>query len=142
MTIQCFKPAAEGRGIGFSGWLAVDNEPDSYGKATILRFPLGGQNPLVSIDTFSSNVARNADHLAGAAARAATRCTRGNVIVVPIGDGLLYTQPIYLDTAAGLAADAVPRGRLVRRLQRVRRLDASPPRCPTPCARASRPTSR
>lgn len=97
VTIQSFKPAAEGRGIGFSGWLAVDNEPDSYGKATILRFPLGGQNQLVSIDTFSSNVARNATISQELQTRQDV-VVRGNVIVVPIGDGLLYTQPIYLDT--------------------------------------------
>ena len=121
VTIQSFKPAAEGRGIGFSGWLAVDNESDSYGKATILRFPLG-QNALVSIDTFSSNVARNPTISQELNTRR-DQVTRGNVIVVPIGDGLLYTQPIYLDTAE----DSLPTLYLVvvsfGDSQRVRRLE-------------------
>ena len=68
--------------------------------------------------------------------------TRGNVIVVPIGDGLLYTQPIYLDTAE----DSLPTLYLVvvsfGDSQRVRRLELRRRRCPTPCARPSRPTSR
>jgi uncharacterized membrane protein (UPF0182 family) len=97
LTIQSFKPAAEGRGIGFSGWFAVDNEPDSYGKGIILRFPLNVPAPLISIDTFSSNIARD-PNLSQQLNTRRDQISRGYVIVVPIGDVLLYTQPLYLDT--------------------------------------------
>ena len=97
-VIRSYKPAAQGKGLGFSGWLAIDSEPDKFGEATILQFPQsaadGGQ--LDSLDTFTSNVARDPVLSGQIGVRSAT-VRRGDTLVVPIGNGLLYVQPLYLD---------------------------------------------
>ena len=106
VVMRSYKPAARSRGIGFSGWFAVDNEPDAYGSATILRFPSNAAKPLDSLDVFTANVGRD-PALSQDITTRRDAVVRGNTIVVPIGQGLLYTQPLYLDTAEG-AGDSLP----------------------------------
>lgn len=97
-VIRSYKPAAQGKGLGFSGWLAIDSEPDKFGQATILQFPQSAANgeQLDSLDTFTSNVARD-PVLSGEIGVRSTTVRRGDTLVVPIGKGLLYVQPLYLD---------------------------------------------
>ena len=97
-VIRSYKPAAQGKGLGFSGWLAIDSEPDKFGEATILQFPQSAANgeQLDSLDTFTSNVARD-PVLSGEIGVRSTTVRRGDTLVVPIGKGLLYVQPLYLD---------------------------------------------
>jgi uncharacterized membrane protein (UPF0182 family) len=104
VAIRAFKPRVQGRGIGFTGWLAVSNEPEDFGRLTLLEFPTGGEDPLVAIDTFTSNVSRDRELSAELGLRG-DRVVRGNTIVVPIGEGVLYVQPLYLDAPAG---DSLP----------------------------------
>ncbi|MDH3228045.1 MAG: UPF0182 family protein, partial [Thermoleophilia bacterium] len=104
VAIRAFKPRVQGRGIGFTGWLAVSNEPDDFGRLTLLEFPIGGADPLVAIDTFTSNVSRDRELSAELGVRG-DRVLRGNTIVVPIGEGVLYVQPLYLDAPQG---DSLP----------------------------------
>jgi uncharacterized membrane protein (UPF0182 family) len=93
--IRSYKPRTQGRGIGFSGWLAVSNEPDDFGKLTLLRFPSNNEEALDSLDTFTASVAR--DPALSQDIKTRDNVLRGNTIVVPIGQGLLYVQPLYLD---------------------------------------------
>jgi uncharacterized membrane protein (UPF0182 family) len=98
-VVRSYKPAAQGKGIGFSAWIAVDSEPDRFGQTTVLQFPQGlppGQ-ALISLDTFTANVGRD-PALSQAITQRATSVLRGDTLVVPIGTGLLYVQPLYLDT--------------------------------------------
>jgi uncharacterized membrane protein (UPF0182 family) len=104
IVMRSYKPAAKSRGIGFSGWFAVDNEPDAFGHQTILRFPSNAAKPLDSLDVFTANVGRDPG-LSQAITTRRDAVVRGNTIVVPIGSGLLYTQPLYLDSSAG---DSLP----------------------------------
>jgi uncharacterized membrane protein (UPF0182 family) len=97
LTIRSYKPAVRGRGIGFSGWLAIDSDPGRFGRMTVLRFLQSAANPLDSLDTFTSNVARDPELSAQIGVRR-EQVLRGNTIVVPVGKGLLYTQPLYLDS--------------------------------------------
>lgn len=97
VAVRAYKPLARGRGIGFSGWLAASNEPADFGKLTILRFPSSGDQALDSLDTFTSNVARDPE-LSQEITTRRDAVLRGNTIVVPIGQGLLYVQPLYLDS--------------------------------------------
>ena len=96
LAIRAYKPAARGRGIGFSGWLAASNEPEDFGALTILRFPTTGDQALDSLDTFTSNVARDPE-LSQEITTRRDQVLRGNTIVTPIGQGLMYVQPLYLD---------------------------------------------
>ncbi|MDX6551636.1 MAG: uncharacterized protein QOH74_124, partial [Gaiellales bacterium] len=97
IVMRSFKPATRGRGIGFSGWLAVDSQPEGFGDMVVLRFDATAAEPLDSLDTFTSNVARDPELSAAIGIRRDT-VLRGNTIVVPVGQGLLYVQPLYLDT--------------------------------------------
>jgi uncharacterized protein len=99
LGIRSFKPRTEGRGIGFSGWLAVSNEPDDFGKLTVLRFPSNNDQALDSLDTFTASVSRDPE-LSQEIQTRRDNVLRGNTIVVPIGRGLLYVQPLYLDDAS------------------------------------------
>ena len=96
VAVRAYKPAARGRGIGFSGWLAASNEPADFGALTVLRFPTNGDQALDSLDTFTSTVARDPD-LSQQITTRRDQVLRGNTIVTPIGKGLLYVQPLYLD---------------------------------------------
>ncbi|CAA9541851.1 MAG: hypothetical protein AVDCRST_MAG79-1943 [uncultured Thermoleophilia bacterium] len=95
LLIRSYKPRTAGRGVGFSAWFAVSNEPETFGQATLLRFPTGAEEPLDSVDTFTSNVTSD-PALSQAIETRGGSVQRGHTVVVPVGDGLLYTQPLYL----------------------------------------------
>ena len=102
VAVQSYKPAVQGRGIGFSGWLAVINDPDDasgtqFGRKVLLRFRGNQTEPLDSLDTFTSNVAKD-EALSSEIGIRKDSVLRGNTIVVPVGKGLLYVQPLYLDS--------------------------------------------
>jgi uncharacterized membrane protein (UPF0182 family) len=80
------------------GWLAARNDPPNYGELLLVRFPqqrlllgpqqisaLTDQDPQISL-------------LFGLWNRMGSRLFRGNMLVLPIGKGLLYVEPIYLES--------------------------------------------
>ena len=97
LLIRSYKPATPNRGIGFSGWLAVSNDPEDFGALTVVNFPTTGRGALVSVETFTGNVGRD-PQLSEEIGQRRELVLRGNTIVVPVGNGLLYVQPLYLDT--------------------------------------------
>lgn len=98
LLLRYFKPATEGRGIAFSAWLTAESAPDRFGRLRLLRFDVA-EDALDSVDTFVASVARDSELSAQIGLRR-DQVLRGNTIVVPIGEGLLYVQPLYLDTSA------------------------------------------
>jgi uncharacterized protein len=98
LLLRYFKPATEGRGIAFSAWLTAESDPARFGRLRLLRFDVA-EDALDSVDTFVASVARDAELSAQIGLRR-DQVLRGNTIVVPIGEGLLYVQPLYLDTSA------------------------------------------
>ncbi|MCB9012265.1 MAG: UPF0182 family protein [Actinobacteria bacterium] len=93
---RSYKPIAEDRAIGFSGWLAVSNDVDDFGRMTLISFE-NSDEPLESLDTFTANISRDSD-LTREIGQRQNAVRRGNAIVVPIGKGLLYVQPLYLES--------------------------------------------
>ncbi|MFN9530962.1 MAG: UPF0182 family protein [Cyanobacteriota bacterium] len=80
------------------GWLAARNDPPNYGELLLVRFPqqrlllgpqqisaLTDQDPVISLQFGLWN-------------RMGSRLFRGNMLVLPIGRGLLYVEPIYLQS--------------------------------------------
>ncbi len=80
------------------GWLAARNDQPNYGELVLVRFPqqrlllgpqqvsaLTDQNPQISLQFGLWN-------------RLGSRLFRGNMLVLPIGNGLLYVEPIYLQS--------------------------------------------
>lgn len=98
LLLRYFKPATEGRGIAFSAWLTAESDPERFGRLRLLRFDVA-EDALDSVDTFVASVARDSELSAQIGLRR-DQVLRGNTIVVPIGEGLLYVQPLYLDTSA------------------------------------------
>lgn len=98
VAIQSYKPAVQGRGVGFSGWLAVVNDPEQYGRTVLLRFRGDQGDPLDSLDNFTATVSTN-EGLSAEIGIRKDQVLRGNTIVVPVGKGLLYVQPFYLDSS-------------------------------------------
>ena len=80
------------------GWLAARNDPPHYGELLLVRFPqqrllLGPQQITALIDqdpTISFQF--------GLWNRLGSRLFRGNLLVLPVGEGLLYVEPIYLQS--------------------------------------------
>ena len=82
-------------------WLAAQNDPDKYGEMLVYRF---GKDSLVfgpkqieaRIDqdpTISS--------LLSLWNQQGSQVIRGNLLVIPIGESLLYVEPLYLQAATG-----------------------------------------
>jgi uncharacterized membrane protein (UPF0182 family) len=82
------------------GWLAARNDPPNYGELLLVRFPqqrllmgpqqisaLTDQDPTISLQFGLWN-------------RMGSRLFRGNMLVLPIGKGLLYVEPIYLESSS------------------------------------------
>jgi uncharacterized membrane protein (UPF0182 family) len=78
--------------------LAARNDPPNYGELLLVRFPqqrlllgpqqisaLTDQDPAISLQFGLWN-------------RMGSRLFRGNMLVLPIGQGLLYVEPIYLQS--------------------------------------------
>ena len=100
-----------------SAWLAARSDGEHYGELILLRFPsdvpifgpeqvqaLINQNPEISQQFTLWN-------------RAGSQVVQGNLLVVPVGDSLLYVEPIYLKAQQGglptLARIVVSDGRRV-----------------------------
>ena len=80
------------------GWLAVRNDPPNYGEQVLVRFPrqrlvLGPQqvSALIEQDPAIS-------YQFGLWNREGSKVVHGNMLVLPVGEGLLYVEPIYLQS--------------------------------------------
>jgi uncharacterized membrane protein (UPF0182 family) len=81
-------------------WIAARNDGDAYGEVAAFRFPSDttifgpaqieariDQDPTISAQVTLWN-------------QSGSRVIRGNLIVVPVGDSLLYLQPVYLQSTS------------------------------------------
>ena len=84
-----------------SAWLAARNDDEHYGELILLRFPtdipiFGPEQvqALINQDPAISQQFALWD-------RAGSQVVQGNLLVVPVGDSLLYVEPIYLRAQQG-----------------------------------------
>jgi uncharacterized membrane protein (UPF0182 family) len=81
-------------------WIAARNDPEHYGGIRVYRFPTDtsvfgpaqieariDQDPIISAQITLWN-------------QSGSSVVRGNLIVVPVGDTLIYLQPIYLQSTS------------------------------------------
>jgi uncharacterized membrane protein (UPF0182 family) len=99
-----FIPDATGAGARnvLTGYLAANSDPgEDYGKLTLLTLP--GQNtvpgPGQVYNTFRSDT-EVANQLA-LLERGNTQVSLGNLLTLPVGGGLLYVQPVYVQATGG-----------------------------------------
>ncbi len=77
-------------------WLAARNDPPNYGELLLVRFPQ--QRLLLGPQQVSALIEQDPaiSYQFGLWNRAGSRVIHGNLLVLPVGKGLLYVEPIYL----------------------------------------------
>ncbi len=77
-------------------WLAVRNEWDNYGKLQVYKFPkdINVYGPLQIENRINSDM--NISKELNLWSQGGSTVIRGNMIVVPIDDSILYVEPVYI----------------------------------------------
>jgi uncharacterized membrane protein (UPF0182 family) len=80
------------------GWLAARNDPPHYGEQLLVRFPQ--QRLLLGPQQISALIEQDPtiSYQFGLWNRVGSRLIHGNLLVLPVGQGLLYVEPIYLQS--------------------------------------------
>lgn len=81
------------------GWLAARNDPPNYGEQLLVRFPQ--QRLLLGPQQISALIEQDPaiSYQFGLWNRAGSQVIHGNLLVLPVGKGLLYVEPIYLQSS-------------------------------------------
>ncbi|MBO9554329.1 UPF0182 family protein [Cellulomonas sp.] len=107
--MSTFIPNGSGARNVLTGYLAVDAEAGSeagkpsadYGKLRLLELPRDSTVPgpgQVNNNFTSDPVVSNELNILG---RGDSKVVRGNLLTLPVGGGLLYVQPVYVQAASG-----------------------------------------
>ncbi len=82
--------------VNMSGWLAAHCDPGSYGKLVLYRYPEGMNMPgpaqmesVFNQDEVIANLNRQLNN-------DQSQIITGNLLVVPIGNSLIYVEPLFL----------------------------------------------
>ena len=80
------------------GWLAARNDPPFYGQLQLVRFPL--QRLLLGPQQVSALIEQDPaiSYQFGLWNRVGSRLIHGNMLILPVGQGILYVEPIYLQS--------------------------------------------
>ena len=84
-----------------SAWLAARSDAPHYGELVLLRFPT--QTPILGPEQIQALINQNPQisQQFGLWDRAGSEVIQGNLLVVPIGQALLYVEPVYLKARKG-----------------------------------------
>ena len=84
-----------------SAWLAARSDGNRYGQLELLRFP--SQTPIFGPEQIQALINQNPliSQQYGLWDRAGSQVVQGNLLVVPIGNALLYVEPVYLRARRG-----------------------------------------
>ncbi|MFL0793082.1 MAG: UPF0182 family protein [Prochlorococcus sp.] len=84
-----------------AAWLAARNDGSRYGEMVLLRFP--SQESIFGPEQIQALINQNPviSQKFGLWDRAGSEVVQGNLLVVPIGDALLYVEPVYLRASMG-----------------------------------------
>ena len=77
-------------------WVAARNDPDDYGKTTVFRFP--SETNVFGPAQIEAQIDIDPDISSQITLwnQSGSTVVRGNLIVLPVGDSLIYLQPVYL----------------------------------------------
>jgi uncharacterized membrane protein (UPF0182 family) len=91
-------PFSPSKRANMVGWLAARNDPPFYGQLQLVRFPQ--QRLLLGPQQVSALIEQDPaiSYQFGLWNRAGSRLIHGNLLVLPVGDGILYVEPIYLQS--------------------------------------------
>jgi hypothetical protein len=90
-----FSPVRRGNLVG---WLAARNDPPHYGELFLVRFPQ--QRLLLGPQQVSALIEQDPviSYQFGLWNRVGSKLVHGNLLILPVGRGLLYVEPIYLQS--------------------------------------------
>ena len=79
-------------------WVAVRNDPGGYGQTTVFRFP--SQSSVFGPAQVEAQIDIDPEISAQITLwnQSGSTVIRGNLIVLPVGDSLIYLQPVYLQS--------------------------------------------
>ena len=82
-------------------WLAARSDAPYYGQLELLRFP--SQTPILGPEQITALISQNPkiSQQFGLWNRSGSEVIRGNLLVVPVGQALLYVEPVYLKAQKG-----------------------------------------
>ncbi len=91
---------AQGR-PNLSAWLAARSDGDHYGELILLRFP--SDVPIFGPEQVQALINQTPEISSqfGLWDRAGSQVIQGNLLVLPVGNSLLYVEPIYLKASQG-----------------------------------------
>jgi uncharacterized membrane protein (UPF0182 family) len=98
VALQSFAPRDE---ENLAGFLTVSSDPDNYGEMIDYRMPSGSQ--VAGIEQVALRI-EGQPEIAQQFSLWRTRGSQvlqGDILVIPIGDSLLYAQAIFLEAAGG-----------------------------------------
>jgi hypothetical protein len=80
------------------GWLAARNDPPNYGEQLLVRFPQ--QRLVLGTQQVSALIEQDPaiSYQFGLWNRDGSKVVHGNMLVLPVGEGILYVEPIYLQS--------------------------------------------
>lgn len=84
-----------------AAWLAARSDAPHYGQLVLLRFPT--QTPIFGPEQIQALINQNPriSQQFGLWDRAGSEVIQGNLLVVPVGEALLYVEPVYLKARNG-----------------------------------------
>ncbi|CAK6693712.1 UPF0182 family protein [Synechococcus sp. CCY9201] len=84
-----------------AGWLAARSDAPHYGELVLLRFP--SQTPIFGPEQIQALINQNPriSQQFGLWDRAGSQVIQGNLLVMPVGEALLYVEPVYLKARNG-----------------------------------------
>ncbi|MEO1002960.1 MAG: UPF0182 family protein [Cyanobacteria bacterium J06638_7] len=82
-------------------WLAARSDAPNYGKLELLRFP--SQTPILGPEQITALINQNPmiSQQFGLWNRSGAEVVQGNLLVMPVGEALLYVEPVYLKARRG-----------------------------------------
>ncbi len=109
--MSTFIPGGSGAREVLTGYLAVDAEAGSeggkpsedYGKLRLLELPRDSTVPGPGQVNNNFNADPTVSNELNILARGDSQVVRGNLLTLPVGGGLLYVQPVYVQASSGTA---------------------------------------
>ncbi len=94
-------PLTPGRKDNLSAWMVARSDGDAYGQMVVYRFPkqklVYGPRQIVARINQDAEISRQVSLWD----QRGSQVIQGNLLVIPIEEGLLYVRPLYLRSASG-----------------------------------------
>ena len=97
LLLQPMVPASR---VNMIAWVAARNDAPNYGKVEVFRFP--ADTTILGPTQIEARIDQDPTISAQFTLwdQAGSTVVRGNLIVVPVGDSLIYLQPVYLQSTS------------------------------------------